>query len=78
LLITDNENALSLSQSVKDKRNQYGEVIKRRNRTLLTDKSARRVPGGAGMASLGMTGGQTLEKIPDSSFKKKGEQSADT
>lgn len=45
-----------MAMSSKDKRNQYGDVIKRRNRTLLTDKSARRVPDGAGMASLGMTG----------------------
>jgi hypothetical protein len=74
LLITDNENALSLTQSAKDKRNQYGDVIKRRNRTLLTDKSARRVPDGSGMASLGMTGSQTLDKIPENSFKKKSEQ----
>ena len=55
----------SIAKSSKDKRFQYDNVIKRKNRTLLTDKSTRRVPGGS------ITGGsQILEKIPEGSFKK--------
>lgn len=59
------EDDMSLAKSSKDKRFQYDNVIKRKNRTLLTDKSTRRVPGSA------MGGSQILEKIPESSFKKK-------
>lgn len=50
-------------------------VIKRKNRTLLMmDKNARRVPnsnlGGTGVSA----GSQMLDKIPEGSFKKKGQQ----
>lgn len=59
--------------SVLERRLQYSTVVKRKNRTLLTDKSTRRGAPGAGTVSttLGGTVGQ-LEKIPEGSFKKKG------
>ena len=70
----DYDNAMSVATSAKDKRAQYGNVIKRKNRTLLTDKSTRRVADGHGSSNMGFTGSQTLDKIPEGSFKKKTEQ----
>ena len=49
------DQALSFAKSSKDRRLQYDNVIKRKNRTLLTDKSTRRVPDG-GASSVGMAG----------------------
>ena len=61
----------SISNTVLERRLAYGTILKRKNRTLLTDKSTRRVPGAA--TSTGIVGGaQLLEKIPEGSFKKKG------
>ena len=48
------ENDMSLAKSSKDKRFQYDNVIKRKNRTLLTDKSTRRAaPSGTGTVAGG-------------------------
>ena len=56
---------MSLAKSAKDKRFQYDNVIKRKNRTLLTDKSTRQVPGTM------TTGSKLLEKIPEGSLSLK-------